>query len=645
MKKSSKKQDRTRYPLPNPIDDGSRICVKLWIPNIDGHRQALIGAIYNLTRWYSWQLDDEKQGIEVAAVWQPIFYDMMDTFYDGCPDDNPCFEFPPSAAFIEWFPNNPYTEPDLVTDGYNAPAWYEATPASNLLLGTQTGDIVTDLTRFPPGSLPSIIPASGLPRFRINLVAPGVVTIHLLNIIAGSLAQITIDDDISTLRFIDMNRDQIAAPFETATTTPVEVEVLGAGAHHIDVIVVSQINDEIPFLHHGGGLRKVEICGEAVNMPFFELRTNPDDPCSVQQRLTATGEWTEAFRMDNCCDDEILYERYSPEGIKETSPDGETWTEDRGSDPRFYPPTVPPLPGEDGDDKRCQSANNVTGWAKYTADDWIARAEIGAGVSAVLAILVPLLIIVISGASGGALTPLMLGLAAALASTGASAFSAAMTSEVYEIFNCIVYCNTPDDGVYTEANWQTIKAAVLSQLTGIAATFLHDQINALGIAGMNNAARTGVSAGLDCDSCICDPCLDCTEFAWTGSEVLANPASANVIWHGTMAPEVSGYVRYQDGESIEFLFDEPICIDKFRMPVARGTTAPITVKIIYNDDPDDFELDALTGVAYTGVPSIGYEHVCDTPRQVFSIKIEAVAPGAPPADLFLHGIELHACTD
>lgn len=288
MKTSSKRGDRTRFPIPVPIDDGSRVCVKVYVPNIIEHRAAFQGAILNLAHWYSWSLDDAKQGRLAAAVWDEIYNDMMATWGDDCPDDKPCHEFSPAAQFIEWFPNNPYTQPDLVTAGYNYPAWYLATPASNLTLGTQTGDVVTDLSRFPPGSLPTIIPASGLPRFRINVNGEGVVRLHLLNIFAGSLAQITIDDNLSTIRLLDSDRDQLAVPFETSTTTIEEIEITGTGLHHVDVIIVSQINDQIPFLHHGGGLRKVELCGfeSMVTMPTPIFRFTED--CKLQVSFNGT---------------------------------------------------------------------------------------------------------------------------------------------------------------------------------------------------------------------------------------------------------------------------------------------------------------------------------------------------------------------
>ena len=504
MTKKFSEYDRVnQWDLPVIVDPG-RIKVCFDIPYERYHIRAFWTALYKLTLWNSWAADDNHTGRQVALVWREVLNQAMaDPNTIGCGDEINCATFEPNAPFIEWFPNNPYTEPDLIGEGYNAPAWYEATEASNLILGTQFGDVVTDISRFPPGSLPSIIPASGLPRFRINLGAPGIITIHLLNIFAGSIAQITIDDNPLTVRFIDMDRDQIAIPFETATTTPVEVEVLGEGTHHIDVIVVSQINDSIPFLHHGGGLRKVEVCGEAADMPFYELRTNPDNPCLIEQRQSPTGEWFEAFRMDNCCD-ETVYTRYNSDGIMETSTDGETWEENRADDPRFYPPTLPPLVGEPGDLLRCEAANNVTGYLHSTADQTIADSAAWGNLSALLGVLMSVILVIIAGASLGTLSPLALGLIGALMATGSSAFAAAMTTEVYETFLCIVYCNTPDDGLYTEENWQAIKAQTITDITGIAGTFFSENLNIMGIAGMNNAARTGISEGLDCDECECN---------------------------------------------------------------------------------------------------------------------------------------------
>ena len=183
-----------------------------------------------------------------------------------------CFEYKPDAPFIEWFPHNPFTQPDLVTDGYHQPAWYVANQTERT--------VMTDLSRFPAGSLPSIIPASGLPRFRVNVTGPGVVELHMFSIVAGSIAQFTVDDDPLTVRFVDLNADILSVPPETVGEVIQEFEV-GEGDHHIDVIIVSLVNDQFPFLYHGGGLRKVVLCGFD-EVPYMTAQFRFTETCGME---------------------------------------------------------------------------------------------------------------------------------------------------------------------------------------------------------------------------------------------------------------------------------------------------------------------------------------------------------------------------
>ena len=431
---------------------------------------------------------------------------------DSC--DDGCIEFLPNAAIIEYFPNDPFRTGSYIPPGYTRPPWY-SNPA--LPIG---GIRPTDAMVDPLAVLGPFIPLSGFPYARIHFSGVGELEIELIQIPLGGIALIDIDDDPTQLTIVDLSSDILdlvslsgllaALGFDVEDanlvgTKVIELNITTPGEHFVDVNFIPSLGGET-LVGFGGGIRRISLCGLSAPGEFmpYQLRQNPEDGCSVQQSNDNGLTWTEAFRMDNCCcDDSPDYIRYTDEGIKETSPDGITWTPDREGDPRFFPPIAPPLPLPPGDDLRCASANNITGWLHSVADDYIVKAGLGSGVAYILAVLIPILIIVVSGATGGALTPLMLALAGALATTGAAAFDAAMTAAVYEIFNCIVYCNTPNDGIYTESNWQAIKADIKFELTGIASTFLHDQINAMGIAGMNNAARAGSSEGLDCDGCDC----------------------------------------------------------------------------------------------------------------------------------------------
>lgn len=252
------------YFLPEVITGHAFKTVCFDIPDVAEYRQAFWGKVYELTSPAVWRKESyaDARNLQAAQYWEEILYTNVSRFWeeDGCAPST-CRTYPPSAGFIQWFPNDPFLTPDFVGDGYNNPAWYLATTASNIAYGSSPGDAITSLDRFPPGSLPTVIPSSGLPRFRINVSGAGTVKATLVNLFGGSLIQTTTDDDILTLKFVDVSRDTISAPPETQEELTVEFTFDTPGAHHIDFIVVSWANTSIPFLHHGGGLRRVELCG------------------------------------------------------------------------------------------------------------------------------------------------------------------------------------------------------------------------------------------------------------------------------------------------------------------------------------------------------------------------------------------------
>jgi hypothetical protein len=260
------------------------------IPNAQEYRAALVGQLYELGNAHYWEDDGAGTPEIVSQVWRESIAASL-TFGDvgECGDNTSCHTFSPGASFVQWFPNDPYRTPTLVPDGYNLPPWYLSDTVAEATYGTESGDVLTSLDRFPPGSLPTIIPSSGLPRFRVNLYGEGVVTLHLVNIIAGSLLQVTIDDEIGTLRFIEVDRDLISLPTENNWQLDIDIEITGAGNHHIDCIVVSWINESIPFLHHGASLRSVDLCGftEMAPIPPTMIRTTA---CGDMEQSPDSGE-------------------------------------------------------------------------------------------------------------------------------------------------------------------------------------------------------------------------------------------------------------------------------------------------------------------------------------------------------------------
>jgi len=214
--------------------------------------------------------------------------------------------------------------------------------------------------------------------------------------------------------------------------------------------------------------------------------------------------------MSGCCGDEPTNQRYTADGYLEQSFDGgETWERDN-SDPRFNSPIFPPLPGADGDDKKCAAAASA---AAVIDDDIVQKLEESMTAADILALIALVLLLFLSG---GSLAPLIVGLVSAILATGIEATKAAFTTEVWDTFRCILYCNMADDGSFTEAQWQQVKADIFDQIgTSIAQTFLITTVNAWGPAGLTNAARSGRVTEADCSDCDCTPDEWCRVFDFT----------------------------------------------------------------------------------------------------------------------------------
>ena len=267
--------DRERGYLFPAVIDPPQISVCVPVPDDVNHRRAFLAALNELARPHSWQWDGGVNPSGPALVWADIFDVVSARLGAEMCDSEPinCREYTNTAPFIQYFPNDPRFTPDLIPAGYLFPPWYFATAASNLTYGTFPGDIVTSLDRFPPGSLPTILPASGLPRCRVNVnvIGGAEVRVYIRNMVAGSLVQSTVDDDIFTISFWDVTKDLISIPAETGDQVIFEHVFATGGAHHIDLIVVPKANDEIPFIFHGAAIEHVEICGEIVHVPTYNL--------------------------------------------------------------------------------------------------------------------------------------------------------------------------------------------------------------------------------------------------------------------------------------------------------------------------------------------------------------------------------------
>lgn len=298
--------------------------------------------------------------------------------------------------------------------------------------------------------------------------------------------------------------------------------------------------------------REIQILLAQIDPIAWKTRYKPTDtPIDVDLITRWQGNLARKL-MGGCCPDDDAIYRYTEDGVLEKSTDGGvTWTPAPEDDVRLTAPLFPPLPGEDGNDKKCLAANNAVAQIKAQADQMSADAGAWGGITLLIAAFLGILAFLSVLGSGGLLTPLIVGLMGTLISAGQAAFIAAMTTEVYETLCCILYCHVNDDGSYDAAAIEAIAFDIDDQLDGLAAKFLKDTVRILGVKGLTNASATqGSDFDFDCSVCECDETW-CYEFDFTAEDgdwdVLYGSWSSGIGWSGTAAGSGVSIVIYKAG--------------------------------------------------------------------------------------------------
>lgn len=303
---------KTLYPLPAVVNPPETVCVEIKVPNEPSHRQAFIGAVFNLTRWYSWQRDDNQTGKAVADVWMGVFMQMMTTFYDDCgcgiPDGGECNTLAMSHPSLSYSPNDPFQSPDYAPPGYVVPPWYNN--AAIPLPGVQPGDAMVNAA-----SIVAPLPLPGdFPRLRIPVSGTGEVEIEFVKIPLGGIAVIVVDDNILSSTIVDLSvrlDNEIQTIISTilsvfgvtiqgaaANTEVQEIVFTTPGDHHIDITFYPVLELDLSFVGYGGGIRRVTLCTDAEvgETPVPEIQIVND--CDLQWRPNSEADW---ITVGNVC--------------------------------------------------------------------------------------------------------------------------------------------------------------------------------------------------------------------------------------------------------------------------------------------------------------------------------------------------------
>lgn len=314
-----------RLPIvPDPLETR---CVSFDIPDDENHIRAFWGALQVLGYWFSWERDDGHTGLIASQVWTRTIDAAYQRFISGNPCGNEipedCNELEPHHPAIEWHPANPYTEPHKQPFGYLFAPFSVVNLALPGLLqqiadflhidlaylaGLENGDVITTLFSIPNNPIELL--ADGLPRFLLRVNGTGNVNFSFVNLPLGGLVAIGKDTfvDIPALltgiiggnvTLVDLNRDIISVPPETATIVGYDVTFDTPGNHFIEVAFLPNLNDSATPLTYGGGLRKITLCGFEPVEGNNVIRANPDN-CSVLEQSSDGTHWTEITDISDC---------------------------------------------------------------------------------------------------------------------------------------------------------------------------------------------------------------------------------------------------------------------------------------------------------------------------------------------------------
>lgn len=248
----------------------------------------------------------------------------------------------------------------------------------------------------------------------------------------------------------------------------------------------------------------------------------------VWRALYAEIDWT---TMSCCCEEVIRQYRYTELGVLQVSVDGGlTWTDDPNADVRNNSTIFPPIPGGDGDDKKCSAATGAANLVKEQVGDQLTD-DMG---RYTLNQLVTDWVGTMIGTSNP-FQALVTVVANQIFALVISAVRAALTDDVYHKFACELYCHMASDGSFSNAQWAALRSGITSHISGVAGIFLEHLIYLLGAVGTTNVVRSAPDASGDCSDCDCPP-----EFAVYVSDLINPPVKVEPEEDGTYNVVQSG---------------------------------------------------------------------------------------------------------
>lgn len=141
---------RFEHKLPAILEPVGDICVNVTIPAHPDYVALFIRAVRMLETNRLYERDENLSAKTVVNQWrQRTITPLIEALASGTgmcdASGDGCLAYPPFASFISYSPQNPYTDPDLVPEGYEQPPFFVVgRDGSPDLPNYENGDVILD---------------------------------------------------------------------------------------------------------------------------------------------------------------------------------------------------------------------------------------------------------------------------------------------------------------------------------------------------------------------------------------------------------------------------------------------------------------------------------------------------------------------